>query len=85
MSDHEEDVLPPQFVLILQDNPETGELDIGGVQRPEAFDETSPSHVVGAFIRDNLELIVQQAKYERVHPVMPASQSGLILPPHAKV
>ena len=78
MSDLKENA-SPQFVLILQDNPETGELDIGGVQRPEAFDETSPAHTVGAFIRDNLESIIEQAQAERVHVVMPASQSGLIL------
>ena len=50
-----------QFILILQDNAETGELDIAGAQRPEAYDPNSPAHRVGKFIHDNLDQLVALA------------------------
>lgn len=53
-----------QFVLILQDNPETGELDIAGTQAPAQFVETSPAHIVGQFIAENLNDIVAAAAAE---------------------
>lgn len=53
-----------QFVLILQDNPETGALDVAGTQAPAEFIETSPAHIVGRFIQENLEAIVAAAANE---------------------
>lgn len=50
-----------QFILVLQDNPETGMLDVAGAQKPEAFDATSGAHIVGKFIHDNLDAIVAAA------------------------
>lgn len=52
----------PQVLIILQDNPATGELDVGGVQRPTEFNPESPAHVVGKFIAENLEQIISAAR-----------------------
>ena len=57
------DNLSPQVLIILQDNPQTGELDVGGVQRPTEFNPKSPAHVVGKFIAENLNQIVMAAAH----------------------
>ena len=81
-----------QFLLVMMDNPATGEIEVGGTQQPIEFNRLSPSHVVGRFIQNNLEQIVavavQEAKMaerlgtngqmENRSIVMPASQVGLI-------
>ena len=55
------------FVLIIQDDPEKpGEVNIGGSQKPVEFDRTSPSHVIGAWIRDHLADIVLAARQEHL-------------------
>jgi hypothetical protein len=54
--------LSPQFLLVLQDNPETGELDVAGAQRPQQHDDKSPAHIVGRWIHDNLAEIVEVAR-----------------------
>jgi hypothetical protein len=53
---------PPQFVLVFQDNLQTGEIDIAGVQRPEAFDNTSPTHVFGRWMQQNLPALIEAAR-----------------------
>lgn len=63
----EETVKTPQVLIILHDNPETGELEIGGVQRPVEFNPKSPAHVVGKWIADNLEQIVLAVSQPRVN------------------
>lgn len=55
-------VSPPQFVLVLQDNVHTGEVEVAGVQRPEAFDNTSAAHVIGGWIKENLGQIFEAAR-----------------------
>lgn len=50
-----------QFILVLQDNPETGMLDVAGSQAPAEFDGVSPAHIVGKFIADNLDAIIAAA------------------------
>ena len=57
----------PQVLIILQDNPETGELDVGGVQRPLEFNPKSPAHVVGKWIAENLAEIVVAASNPQVN------------------
>jgi hypothetical protein len=47
----------PQVLVILQDNLATGELEIGGIQRPLEFNPNSPAHVVGKFLSENMEQI----------------------------
>lgn len=76
-----------QFVLVVQDNPFTGELDVAGVQRPQAFDPKSPAHRVGKFIQDHLELIVRLAGMEATGegPALLANTLGGDLPPGATV
>ena len=53
-----------QFTLILQDNPETGQLDIAGCRAPEAFAPNSPAHIVGRFLQQNFEQVIIAAKAE---------------------
>ena len=81
-----------QFLLVMIYNPATGEIEVGGTQAPIEFNRNSPSHVVGAFIRDNLEQIIAVARQEALMSerlaapapiesrqlVLPASQVGLI-------
>lgn len=78
-----------QFVLILQDNPETGELDIAGVQKPEAFDDKSPAHIVGKFLADNIQSVIEVARSEsaigkRLVSATPQAPVQLILPLNQK-
>jgi len=54
----------PQVLIILQDNPETGDLDIGGVQRPSEHNPKSPAHIVGKWIAEHMDDIVRQAAAE---------------------
>lgn len=63
-----------QFLLVLQDNLESGNLDIAGVQKPEEFKPNSPAHVVGRFIQNNLGLIINAARAEQ----MAANQVGAL-------
>lgn len=51
----------PQVLIILQDNPATGELDVGGVQRPSEHNPKSPAHIVGKWIAEHLEEIILAA------------------------
>lgn len=74
-----------QFVLILQDNPETGELDIAGVQKPEQIDDTSPAHIVGQFLANNIAEVVEVARREhalakRLASSAPEAGRKLVLP-----
>ena len=57
MSDDTNIGVTPQVLIILQDNPATGELEIGGVQRPLEFNPKSPAHVVGQWISEHLDQI----------------------------
>lgn len=83
---------PHQFMLVMCDNPATGELEVGGTQQPIEFNRNSPAHVVGRFIQNNLAQIIEVARQEAAlsarlaapapvetrQLVTPASQSGLI-------
>ena len=53
-----------QFMLILQDNTETGELDIAGTRAPEEFHPLSPAHIVGKYLQANINAILDAAKIE---------------------
>jgi hypothetical protein len=46
----------PEVILILRDG--DGTVEIAGVSRPEQFDKTSPAHLVGKFIGDNIHVLV---------------------------
>jgi len=59
-----EEKLPPNFILVLQDNPDTGELEVYGQQRPQEFAAASPSHVVGWFLQNHIMEVVELAKIE---------------------
>jgi hypothetical protein len=52
---------PNQFILILQDGDEPGHINVAGAQRPVEHEPTSPSHIVGKFIQDNLGMIINAA------------------------
>lgn len=54
----------PQVLIVLQDNLETGDLDIGGVQRPHEHNPNSPAHIVGKWIAEHMDDIVAQAALE---------------------
>jgi hypothetical protein len=78
-----------QFVLILQDNPETGELDIAGVQKPDQFDGKSPAHIVGQFLQNNIESVIEVARSEaalgkRLVSSAPEAPVQLVLPLNQK-
>lgn len=78
-----------QFVLILQDNPDTNELEIAGVQKPEQFDEKSPAHIVGKFLADNMASVVEVARAEaamgkRLVSATPEAPVQLVLPLNQK-
>lgn len=85
-SDQLDDDRLPQFALVLQD-PEIvgGDLAIGGGFHPDTLLDDSPAHIVGKFIRDNMESIVAAALEERalakrlVSPA-PGNTRKLILP-----
>lgn len=51
-----------QFVLVLQDA--DGKIEIAGVQRPEQFDGSLISHVVGRWLADNINQVVRFAMEE---------------------
>ena len=57
---------PVRFLLVLLDNPQTGEIEIAGIQEPEEFCPTSPAHIVGKWIGDNLESIIISAEADKV-------------------
>ena len=61
---NETDNKPPQVLIILMDNPSTGELEIGGIQRPLEFNPKSPAHVVGKFLADHMQEIIAAAQSE---------------------
>ena len=81
-----------QFLLVMVDNPATGELEVGGTQQPIEFNPNSPAHIVGRFIKDNLAQIIEVARQEALlgarlaapapiesrQLVLPASQTGLV-------
>lgn len=82
----------PQVLIILQDNLSTGELDVGGVQRPSEFNAKSPAHVVGKFIAENLDQIIIAAQHAAAgldRPdvgesiIGPDRERTIILPPGA--
>lgn len=50
-----------QVLIILNDNLDTGELEIGGIQRPLEYSDSSPAHRVGKFLADNMQQIVAAA------------------------
>ena len=60
----EEQPRAPQFLLVLQDNLATGEVEVGGAQQPLEFDPRSPSHVIGLYIREHLQEIFLAAQTE---------------------
>jgi len=51
----------PSVVIVLQDNLRTGELEIGGVQKPIEFNPRSAAHVVGKFLAENMDQILAAA------------------------
>lgn len=53
-----------QFVLVLQDGEQPGMIDVAGVQKPEAFDASSPAHLVGNYIKDHIGELVYLASEE---------------------
>lgn len=53
---------PPQVLIILMDNPSTGELEIGGIQRPLEFNPQSPAHVVGKFLAEHMHEVIAAAQ-----------------------
>lgn len=56
----------PQFALVLQDPAVIGgSLEVGGGFHPGTIIDDSPAHIVGQFIRDNMESIVEAAQAER--------------------
>lgn len=61
---NETDNKPPQVLIILMDNPSTGELEIGGIQRPLEFNPKSPAHVVGKFLAEHMQEIIAAAQSE---------------------
>lgn len=61
---NETDNKPPQVLIILMDNPSTGELEIGGIQRPLEFNPKSPAHVVGKFLAEHMQEIIVAAQSE---------------------
>lgn len=50
-----------QLVIILQDTADKKGVEVAGAQRPPHYDSTSPSHIVGGWIRDNLNDIIVAA------------------------
>lgn len=75
----------PMLVIVLQDNLQTGEIEIAGVQRPAAFDNTSATHVVGRWLSTRMEQIVEAARSatspapQTVQPLRAAS-GALMMP-----
>lgn len=61
MSEQEKAPVQGQVLIILNDNLDTGELEIGGIQRPLEYSDTSPAHRVGKFLADNMQQIVAAA------------------------
>ncbi len=60
----------PSFMLIIQDDPnDPGQVQLGGFQKPaDKFIETSPSHVIGRYIRDHIGEIVLAASPRQAPP-----------------
>ena len=50
-----------RVLIIIMDNPQTGELEVAGVQEPQEFNPKSPAHIVGKFIAENMQEIIAAA------------------------
>ena len=62
MSDEQPTV--PSVLIVLQDNVATGEIEIGGMQRPLEFNPASAAHVIGKFIAEHIGEICAAAMQE---------------------
>ena len=58
----------PEFVLIIQDSVNPGEVNLGGAQYPAEFDPKSPAHVIGRFFQQNMELLLEIARSQAAGP-----------------
>lgn len=65
-----------QFVLVLQDGEQPGMIDVAGVQKPEAYDASSPAHLVGNYIKDHISELVYLAGEEAARSLAVAALAG---------
>lgn len=61
----------PQFVLVLRDNAEGG-IEAAGLTEPEQFVGTSPAHIIGRWLSENLDEITQRAALDHKRKQAPA-------------
>lgn len=78
------EALPPCCVVMFQDNP-NGELEFYLQQRPEAFDEKSPAHVMSWFFQNNVQAVIEAAhieyaRHKRLNSDAPEAPVKIVLP-----
>jgi len=57
----QEEPVRRRALIILEDNIDTGNLDVDGIVQPEQHDPKSPAHIVAKFIADNMDELVLAA------------------------